>query len=91
MRGLSEENPLLNQDFRDMLSAFCEEKVEFMVIGAYALAFYGFPRATGDIDLCSSKKTHTTGWRTPANWPTQVAKMKSGASTFGSRARSRLG
>lgn len=22
-----------------------------MVVGAYALAFHGFPRATGDIDL----------------------------------------
>jgi hypothetical protein len=34
-----------------MLSAFCDEQVEFMVVGAYALAFHGFPRATGDIDL----------------------------------------
>jgi hypothetical protein len=34
-----------------MLSAFCEEKVDFLVVGAYALAFHGFPRATGDIDL----------------------------------------
>jgi hypothetical protein len=51
MPGLSKENSLLNPDFRDMLSAFCEQKVEFMVVGAYALAFHGFPRATGDIDL----------------------------------------
>ena len=42
---------MLNPDFRDMLSAFCAEQVEFMVVGAYALAFHGFPRATGDIDL----------------------------------------
>jgi hypothetical protein len=42
---------LLNSDFRDILSAFCDEQVEFMVVGAYALAFHGFPRATGDIDL----------------------------------------
>jgi hypothetical protein len=33
------------------LSAFCDEKVDFLVVGAYALAFHGFPRATGDIDL----------------------------------------
>jgi hypothetical protein len=51
MPGPSKENRLLNPDFRDMLSAFCDEKVEFMVVGAYALAFHGFPRATGDIDL----------------------------------------
>jgi len=41
----------MNPDFRDILSIFCEEKVEFMIVGAYALAAYGFPRATGDIDL----------------------------------------
>src|SRR4051794_38964480 len=51
MRGPSKENPLLNPDFQDILSAFCDERVEFMVVGAYALAFHGFPRATGDIDL----------------------------------------
>jgi hypothetical protein len=34
-----------------MLSAFCEEKVEFMLVGAYAVAAHGLPRATGDIDL----------------------------------------
>lgn len=42
---------MLNKDFRDILSAFCEEKVEFMLVGAYALAAHGLPRATGDIDL----------------------------------------
>ena len=42
---------MLNKDFRDILSAFCEEKVEFMLVGAYAVAAHGVPRATGDIDL----------------------------------------
>jgi hypothetical protein len=42
---------LLNPDFRDMLSAFCVESVDFLVVGAYALAAHGYPRATGDIDL----------------------------------------
>jgi len=42
---------LLNPDFRDILSGFSEEKVEFLLVGAYALAVYGLPRATGDIDL----------------------------------------
>jgi hypothetical protein len=51
MPGLSKENQLLNSDFRDILSAFCEEKVEFMLVGAYAVAAHGLPRATGDIDL----------------------------------------
>ena len=58
MPGRSKENQLLNSDFRDILSAFCEEKVEFMLVGAYAVAAHGLPRATGDIDLwvkCSEK------------------------------------
>jgi hypothetical protein len=51
MPGLSKENRLLNSDFRDILCAFCEEKVEFMLVGAYAVAAHGLPRATGDIGL----------------------------------------
>ena len=42
---------MLNPDYRDILSIFNEEKVEYLVIGAYALAAHGLPRATGDIDL----------------------------------------
>ena len=41
----------LNEDFRDLLAAFAEEEVEFVIVGAYALAFHGAPRASGDIDL----------------------------------------
>jgi hypothetical protein len=33
------------------LSAFCEEKVDFLLVGSYAMAFHGWARATGDIDL----------------------------------------
>jgi deferrochelatase/peroxidase EfeB len=42
---------LLNPDFRDILSVFSAEGVEFLLVGAYALAVHGMPRATGDIDL----------------------------------------
>jgi hypothetical protein len=42
---------MLNPDFRDMLSCLKDEAVEFIVVGAYALAAHGFPRATGDIDI----------------------------------------
>jgi hypothetical protein len=51
MHGHLEESQLLNPDFRDILSAFSDEQVEFLVVGAYALAAHGLPRATGDIDL----------------------------------------
>ena len=42
---------LLNPDFHEMLSLFNDEQVEYMIVGAYALAYHGLPRATGDIDL----------------------------------------
>jgi len=42
---------MLNPDFRDILSAFVDEGVEFLLVGAYALAVHGHPRATGDLDL----------------------------------------
>ena len=41
----------MNPDFRDMLSALNGEGVEYLLVGAYALAVHGLPRATGDIDL----------------------------------------
>ncbi|MCH8010834.1 MAG: nucleotidyltransferase [Candidatus Marinimicrobia bacterium] len=55
---------MLNQDYKEMLSILLEEKVEFLLVGAYALAAHGFPRATGDIDIfirpsfINSQKVH---------------------------------
>lgn len=42
---------MLNPDFLDILSVFSEEDVEYLLVGAYALAAHGQVRATGDIDL----------------------------------------
>ncbi|MEO6052124.1 MAG: hypothetical protein ABIP78_12450 [Pyrinomonadaceae bacterium] len=42
---------ILNKNFIDMLSAFLEENVEFMIVGAVAMAFHGYVRTTGDIDF----------------------------------------
>ena len=41
----------IHRDFRDLLAEFVGEKVEFMVIGGYAVAHYDRPRYTKDIDL----------------------------------------
>ncbi len=41
----------VNEDFVDMLMALTKSQTEFLIIGAYALAAHGFPRATGDIDI----------------------------------------
>lgn len=42
---------MLNQDYKDMLSLLLGHGVEFLLVGAYALAAHGFPRATADIDI----------------------------------------
>ena len=41
----------MNQDFVDLLRAFGAHDVRFLVVGAYALAVHGRPRATGDLDV----------------------------------------
>jgi hypothetical protein len=41
----------LNDDFRDVLILLADARAEFLIVGAYALAFHGAPRASGDIDL----------------------------------------
>jgi len=43
--------PVLNTDFRDILLALNESQAQYLLVGAYALAVHGIPRATGDIDL----------------------------------------
>ena len=41
----------VHPDFADFVSALNKNKVEYVVVGAYALAYHGQPRATGDIDF----------------------------------------
>jgi hypothetical protein len=42
---------MLNEDYKDMLRALSDEKVKFLLVGAYAMAAHGYPRATGDMDI----------------------------------------
>ena len=42
---------MLNPDFRDMLSALSAKDADFLLVGAYAMAVHGYPRATGDMDI----------------------------------------
>ena len=41
---------MLNEDYKDMLQALADEKVRFLLVGAYALAAHGYLRATMDIE-----------------------------------------
>lgn len=42
---------MLNDDYKEMLRCLADEKVKFLLVGAYALAAHGYPRATMDIDI----------------------------------------
>jgi len=39
------------QDFKELLELFNAHRVEYLIVGGYALAFHGAPRFTGDLDL----------------------------------------
>ena len=41
----------MNQDFRDLLAEFNAQGVEYLIVGAHALAAHGHVRATKDLDV----------------------------------------
>jgi len=41
----------IHTDFREFVRALNNNGVEYLIVGAFALAFYGYPRATGDMDI----------------------------------------
>jgi hypothetical protein len=41
----------VQQDFKELLECLNANQVEYLIVGGYALAFYGAPRFTGDLDF----------------------------------------
>jgi hypothetical protein len=41
----------LNKDLREFLELLNSNGVEYLVVGAFAVAFHGYPRYTADLDL----------------------------------------
>jgi hypothetical protein len=41
----------LNKDWREFIELLNSNGVEYVVVGAFAVAYHGFPRYTGDLDL----------------------------------------
>ncbi|MFN8541048.1 MAG: hypothetical protein U0232_26645 [Thermomicrobiales bacterium] len=41
----------LPSDFKEFLRLLSENLVEYLLIGGYAVGYYGYPRATGDLDI----------------------------------------
>jgi len=42
---------ILNNDFEEFLQALNLENVEYILVGGYAVIFYGYNRTTGDLDV----------------------------------------
>lgn len=60
-----------SSDFHDLIAALDARGVEFVIVGAFALAFHARPRATGDIDV----------WVRPT--PENAKRLLSALSDFG--------
>ncbi|NOY07831.1 MAG: hypothetical protein GXP33_03200 [Spirochaetes bacterium] len=43
--------PILPKDFRVFLKLFNSKKIKYLLIGGYAVGYYGYPRATADMDI----------------------------------------
>ncbi|MFN8612893.1 MAG: hypothetical protein U0931_35470 [Vulcanimicrobiota bacterium] len=41
----------LPNDFLEFLKLLSEYHVKYLLIGGYAVGYYGYPRATGDMDI----------------------------------------
>jgi hypothetical protein len=46
-----ESVPDIDDDFLEFLRLLTDHKVRYVVIGGYAVAFHGYPRYTGDMDI----------------------------------------
>ncbi len=45
------DNQQLPQDFNEFLKLLNSHRVEYLLIGGYAVGYYGYARATGDMDV----------------------------------------
>lgn len=43
--------PQLPPDFREFLTSLNAHRVEYLLVGGYAVAYHGYPRATADMDI----------------------------------------
>jgi hypothetical protein len=42
---------MFNQDFKEFIALLNKNKVEYLIVGGYAVGLHGYPRYTGDIDI----------------------------------------
>jgi hypothetical protein len=42
---------IFNEDFREFIQSLNDNKVEYMLVGGYAVILHGYRRVTGDLDI----------------------------------------
>jgi predicted nucleotidyltransferase len=42
---------MLSQDFKEFVKLLIDYKVEYLIVGGYAVSIHGHPRYTGDLDI----------------------------------------
>src|SRR5438552_2401453 len=52
-------NPALPPDFKEFLRLLNAHRVDYLIVGGYAVGFHGHPRATADIDIWIPMRTET--------------------------------
>jgi hypothetical protein len=51
----------IQKDFKELLELLNSNKVEYLIVGGYALAYYGHPRFTGDMDILIKAEVENAG------------------------------
>ena len=54
-------NQELPQDFKEFLRLLNDHGVEYLLIGGYAVGYYGYPRSTADIDVWVANRLDNAG------------------------------
>ena len=52
---------LLPPDFREFLRLLSSHKVRYLLVGGYAVGYYGYPRATADMDIWVATDSENVG------------------------------
>jgi hypothetical protein len=42
---------MFSKDFKEFIELLNANKIEYLIVGGYAVGFHGYPRYTGDIDI----------------------------------------
>src|SRR5262245_31341478 len=49
------------KDFKEFLKLLNANEVEYLLVGGYAVSYYGYPRATADMDIWIGKNETNAG------------------------------